>query len=72
MSPARQSYRFPFIAYSSDPLRPIRTIDFQPLSFHQLTNPFFSNSFVLSSIQIARVSNPTSLSKETTNDSAIR
>jgi hypothetical protein len=35
------------------------TIDFQRLSFHQLTNPSSSNSFVLSSIQNAGVSNPT-------------
>src|SRR5258705_4144633 len=51
---------------SSLPIRKSRlrpTIDFQPLSFHQLTNPSSSNSFVLSSIQIPRVSNPTSLQK---------
>src|SRR5712664_2285473 len=29
------------------------TIDFQSLSFHQLTNPFFSNPFVFSSIRVA-------------------
>ena len=40
-------------------LRLRSTIDFQRLSFHQLTNPSFSNSFLFSSIQNARVSNPT-------------
>src|SRR5882757_3319948 len=34
-----------------DPSHPI--IDFQSLSFHQLTNPFFSNPFVFSSIRVA-------------------
>jgi hypothetical protein len=53
MSPARQSYRFPIIAHPSESPRPSRTIDFQSLSFHKLTNPFSSNSFVFSSIQIA-------------------
>src|SRR5882762_1193823 len=32
------------------------TIDFQPLYFQRFTNPFFSNPFVFSSIQNARVS----------------
>src|SRR5882762_11713445 len=34
-----------------DPSHP--TIDFQSLSFHQLTFPFFSNPFVFSSIRVA-------------------
>src|SRR6266853_394196 len=34
-----------------DPSHP--TIDFQSLSFYQLTNPFFSNPFVFSSIRVA-------------------
>src|SRR5258705_928788 len=41
------------------------SIDFQPFFFHQLTNPFPSKPFVLSSIQIAGVSTPASLQKET-------
>src|SRR5258708_1475052 len=32
---------------------PPPTIDFQSLSFHRLTNPFFSNPFVFSSIRVA-------------------
>jgi hypothetical protein len=50
----------------------LSAIDFQDLSFHQLTNPFSSKPFVFSSMQNARVSNPTSPSKETNNDCAIR
>ena len=72
MSPAHDRYCFPFIVHPSDFVPPSRTIDFQTLSHHQLTNPSSSNSFVLSSIQIPRVSNPIYFKKETNHDSAIR